>query len=148
VLKIHGVLGQASEPEMAARLHALEHDGRVEHLPLDPEDMARHRLRAVTDAGTECAIVLARDQRLENGAVLLLTAERAIVVRMQEQRWLTLAPRDAAAALELGYFAGNMHWTVRFDGTLLRIALNDSEDSYFDRLAPLLADGRIRKAEP
>jgi urease accessory protein len=109
--------------------------------------MQRHRLRASTDRGTECAIALPRAERLTNGAVLLLEAERAIVVRMAEEAWLALQPRDAAAALELGYFAGNMHWRVRFDGARLAIALEGPPKGYLDRMAHLIADGRVRPVE-
>ena len=73
--------------------------------------------------------------------------DRAIVVRLKEEEWLALEPRDAAAALELGYFAGNMHWPVRFDGTSLRIALHGPVQSYLDRLEHLIADGRVRPFE-
>lgn len=132
---------------MAARLHDLEHAGRVEYLILAGEDIRRHRLHAITDRGTECAIVLPRSDHLTNGAVLYLEAERAIVVRLREEQWLSLLPRDAAAALELGYFAGNMHWPVRFVGSQLRIALQGPEQGYLDRLAHLLADGRVRRAD-
>jgi urease accessory protein len=118
----------------------------VEYLTLSESDTQRHRLRAVTDKGTECAIALARSEHLVNGAVLLLEHGRAVVVRMQETPWLTLVPRDAAAALELGYFAGNMHWKVEFDGPRLRIALLGSLESYLERLAPLTADGRVTRA--
>jgi urease accessory protein len=64
---------------------------------------------------------------------------------MQETPWLTLMPRDAAAALELGYFAGNMHWKVEFDDAMLRIALHGPLESYLERLAPMLADGRVAR---
>ncbi|KPY61394.1 Urease accessory protein UreE 1, partial [Pseudomonas syringae pv. solidagae] len=57
-----------------------------------------------------------------------------------------LQPRDAAAALELGYFAGNMHWAVRFAGDTLQILLNGPEADYLERLAPMLADGRVQRA--
>ena len=59
--------------------------------------------------------------------------------------WLTLAPRDTSAALELGYFSGNMHWAVRFEGTRLRIALQGPAQRYIERLEPFLADGRVRQ---
>lgn len=145
MLRLTGIVGQANDPGISERLHDLSHAGRVEHVTLSRSDTARHRLRVVTDRGTECAVALPRSQRLCNGAVLLLDDARAIVVRLQEQAWLALAPHDAAAALELGYFAGNMHWRVRFDGAVLRIALEDSEASYLDRLAPFLSDGRARR---
>lgn len=147
MLQLTRILGVASEPAMAERLHALDHAGAVEKIVLDRHDMARRRLRAVTDRGTECAIALPRSERLTNGAVLLLDEARAIVVRMAEEAWLTLAPRDTAAALELGYFAGNMHWRVRFDGPRIAIALDGPEQAYLDRLAHLFADGRVRRAD-
>jgi urease accessory protein len=147
VLQLTRILGLAADHAIAERLHALAHAGAVEEIVLDRQDMARHRLRARTDRGTECAIALPRAERLENGAVLLLDEARAIVVRMAEEAWLKLVPCDAAAALELGYFCGNMHWRVRFDGPLIAIALEGPAEAYLDRLAHLFAAGRVRRAD-
>lgn len=142
MLRLETILGPATAPDLAEALHRLEHRGQVEYLTLSETDTQRHRLRALTDRGTECAIALPRHQHLSNGAVLLLEKDRAVVVRMQELQWLTLQARDAAAALELGYFAGNMHWKVEFDGERLRIALQGPVETYLERLAHLLEDGR------
>ena len=147
MLRLTYILGNASDPEIADALHTCEHHGTVEHISLDPADTARKRLRVTTDADTDCAITLSREERLENGSVLLLDAERAIVVRMEEEDWLDLRAADDAAALELGYLAGNMHWRVRFDGAVLKIALEGPEAGYLARLAPLLDSGRVRRAE-
>jgi urease accessory protein len=145
MLKLENIIGAATDAVIADRLHHIDHVGKVEYLTLSQEDTHRHRLRATTDAGTECAIVLDRASHLYNGAVLLLSGERAVVVRMRETEWLTLAPRDTAAALEVGYFAGNMHWAVRFEGAWLRIAVQGPLQSYLDRVEPFLADGRARR---
>ena len=144
-MRLTRVLGTAGDAEMGERLHALSHDGKVEYLTLGRADMSRRRLRAATDRGTECTIVLPRAERLANGAVLHLSPERAVVVRMAEEDWLEIEGADAAAALELGYLAGNMHWRVRFEGTTLKIALDGPESAYLARLAPLLEAGRARK---
>lgn len=144
MLKLQSIVGAATDAAIADRLHDLDHDGRVEYVTLSQEDTHRHRLRAVTDSGTECAIVLDRASHLFNGAVLLLDPARAVVVRMRETEWLTLAPRDAAAALEIGYFAGNMHWAVRFEGELLRVALQGPLETYVERIDAFVADGRVR----
>ncbi len=130
---------------MAEKLHRLSHGGRLEEIRLSAADTARKRLRVTTDKGTDCAIALNRDASLENGSVLLLEDERAIVVRMVETKWLRIAPADAAAALELGYFAGNLHWRVRFDGGVLEIALEGPEQNYLDRLAGHFDSGRARR---
>ncbi|MEZ5666026.1 MAG: hypothetical protein R3F55_01045 [Alphaproteobacteria bacterium] len=78
-----------------------------------------------------------------NGAILLLEPHRAIVVRMAEQPALRIRPRDAAAALELGYLAGNMHWRVSFDAGDLLVAQEGEAGAYLARLAPLLDTARV-----
>lgn len=142
--RLESVIGTVDDPELADRLHHLSHTGRVETITLAHDDMGRRRLRATSDAGTDYAIVLARDQALRNGAVLYLDDERAVVVRLQEQRWLTLEPVDLSIALQLGYHAGNMHWRVRFEGARLKIALDGEAAGYLARLEPLLSSERIR----
>ena len=147
MLRLTRILGNATDTEIAERLHALDHDGLVETITLDAADTARKRLRVATDKGTDCAIALARTESLANGAVLLLDDARAVVVRMRETVWLALGPRDMAAALELGYFCGNLHWRVRFEGAVLKVALDGPRESYLARLAQHLADGRARLIE-
>ena len=147
MLRLTQILGNATDPALAERLHALEHGGHVETITLDAADTARKRLRVATDKGTDCAVALARSDRLANGAVLLLEEERAVVVRMRETAWLALSPRDLAAALDLGYFCGNLHWRVRFEGAVLKVALEGPRESYMARLAQHLADGRARIVE-
>ena len=147
MLRIHRVLGSERDEALHARLHTLAHQGRVEYLALSASDTQRKRLRLVTDKGTECAIALPRATPLFDGAVLALDAERAIIVRLSDIAWLVLEPRDGAAALELGYFAGNFHWRVRFKEGRLLIALDGDPQSYLDRLTPFLASGRAKRVE-
>jgi urease accessory protein len=130
-LRIERIVGEAADPAIAERLHALAHENALETIVLGREDAARHRLRVTTDHGQDCAIALPRAQRLRNGAVLLLR----------------LVPRDLGAALELGYFAGNMHWRIRIEGSQLAVALEGPEQDYLDRLAPLIADRRIARRD-
>jgi len=143
VLRLNGIIGQTNDPQFFDKLHHLQHDGRVERIILGAEDAARHRLRVQTDAGSECAISLPRDQRLTNGSILLLEQDRAVIVIMRDEELLKLLPSDTAAALELGYFAGNMHWKVEFDQSLLRVAVQNGTLFYLDRLAPFFRDGRV-----
>ena len=145
MLRLTGIVGHVSDPGVAEKLHDLGHDGRIESIVLSSADTQRHRLRVHTDLGTECAVSLPRNENLSQGAVLLLADDRAIVVRMEEEAWLPLAPRDAATALELGYFAGNLHWRVRFDGDILNVALEGPEADYIARIQAFLADGRVRR---
>ena len=144
MLKLTTIVGLATDGDLHERLHDLAHRDAVETIRLERRDMLRHRLRAETDKGTACAVALPRDRDLEDGAVLLLEDDRAIVVRAADERWLRLEPRDAAAALELGYHAGNMHWRVHFNAGTLAIALEGPDQVYLDRLDAYLTDGRAR----
>jgi urease accessory protein len=143
MMTITAIVGTASDPSLAERLHHLEHEGRIEILIIGEEDAARRRLRGPTDRGTDIAIALASGDRLTDGSVLFIDASRAIVLRTAEPRWLRLVPRDADAALEAGYCAGNHHWKVRFEPGALLIATQGPAEHYIDRLEPLVRSGRI-----
>ncbi len=147
MLRLTGIVGMASDAGLGAALHDLAHEDRVETIVLDRRDMLRKRLRTVTDKGTDCAIALPRTTALDDGAVLLLESDRAIVVRACIESWLLLKPADAAAALELGYHAGNLHWRVAFHGPLLAVALEGPRKDYLARLDAFLAEGRIALAD-
>ena len=143
MLRLTEVLGNASDAAVSESLHRLEHAGRVKIITLKLADTARKRLHVYTDAGTEVGIMLDREARLSNGAVLLLEDARAIVVRLDEPQWLALAPKDTAAALELGYFCGNMHWKVRFVGGYLHVSTEGPRADYLARLAHLIDAGKV-----
>ncbi|GJE18639.1 urease accessory protein UreE [Methylobacterium marchantiae] len=140
---IDRIIGNRSEPEIARRLHHLDHRHAVDILTIETADTARRRLRATTRGGEEIAIALPRDETLFDGAVLVLDPDRAIVLRVGAERWLRLVPADRAAAVELGYHAGNLHWRVRFDGDALLVALDGEPDAYLARLGALATDGRV-----
>ncbi len=147
MITVTKILGTASEPSVADRLHHLEHKDRVELLVVDRDDTLRRRLRGKTDKGTDIAIALDRGDRLADGAVLLLDEARAVVLRVTEQRWLRITPQDANAALEAGYCAGNQHWRVRFEPGALLIAMQGPAEHYLARLEPLLRAGKIEVAD-
>ncbi|WP_072395812.1 hypothetical protein [Hyphomicrobium sp. CS1GBMeth3] len=143
MIALDTIIGNSKDIDLADRLHKLDHDGRVEWILMKTADFGRRRLLSVTDRGSQCAITLPRAERLFDGAVLMLTEDRAIVVRAEPERWLEFGVRDAAAALELGYFAGNMHWTVRFDGPRLCIAAGAEPRTIVDRLQHLIDRGSV-----
>ena len=144
---IREVLGYARDHKFSEQLHNLEHHNQVELIILQREDTLRRRLRISSDQGTECLISIPRDQQLSDGAVLLFEESRAIVVRMSEEEWLTLVPIDLAAAVELGYFSGNLHWRVRFEESNLKVALEGPENIYLDRLEPFFESGRVTRVQ-
>lgn len=142
---ISDIVGPADQPDLRALLHKLDHAHAVDHLRLPRSELARRRFRGVTDAGHEIAIALPRDIQLFDGAVLAIDESAALVVRVETEAWLRLIPRDTATALKLGYFAGNLHWRVRFEGEVLLIAIETEERRYLERLKPMLDAGDIRR---
>jgi urease accessory protein len=147
MITVTKILGTASEPSVADRLHHLEHNDGVELLVVDRDDILRRRLRGKTDKGTDIAIALDRGDQLADGSVLLLDEVRAVVLRVCEQRWLRLEPADVDAALEAGCCAGNNHWRVRFEPGALLIAMQGPAEHYRARLEPLLRAGKIEVSE-
>ena len=143
MLRIDRVLGSRMEPELSEELHRLEHRGVVDVVNVPVADLARRRLLTTTDRGVEIAIALPRDQKLFDGAVLLLDDNSAIVVRAATERWLRLEPRSIADAVELGYHVGNLHWRVRFGGEILLVALEGRVEDYMARLEDLIASRRV-----
>ncbi len=144
MLVVDSIVGDHNDAALHDRLHALEDHGQLEVIQLDENDAQRHRLRVTTDHGTDVAIVLARDQFLCDGAVLLLEDARAIVVRFDTTDWCRFLPADVAAALELGHRAGHLHWRVRFDGEVLEVAALGAREPIYDRVEDLIAANRLR----
>ena len=143
MLRVEGVVGHEADATYRAHLHALEHAGGLEYLFVPPEDAGRKRFRATTDRGTDCAVILERDETLRDGALLHVDETRAIIVRFGEQKVWRLRPRDAAAALKLGWNAGNLHWRVRFEGDALAVPLERPVAEYRARIATLLETGEV-----
>ena len=141
---LSSILGYAADEPFDSALHDLSHAGKVEYLTISPDDTSRRRMRAITNKGTECAIVLNRDQQLSDGAVLNISDNLAIVVRLAQQKWLLLEVQNHAAALEVGYFIGNLHWKVEFEGERIRVALQGPLQTYLDRLELLIKTGKVR----
>jgi urease accessory protein len=140
------IVGWATEDAVARQLHDLRHQQAVEYLHLDVHDLDRSRLRVTSDAGIDYAVVLPRGTALADGAVLLLEAGRAVVVRAGAPRTLTLRATDGAAALRLGYLAGHLHWKVTQNDDILVVHLEGPESDYTARIAELLTSGRIESA--
>ena len=99
---LNSILGYAADEPFDSALHDLSHADKVEYLTISPEDTSRRRMKVITNKGTECAIALNRDQQLSDGAVLNISADRAIVVRLAQQKWLLLEAKIMQQRLKLG----------------------------------------------
>lgn len=124
------IIGSSAQEAYSDKLHDLDHADKLDFISLSSDNIQRKRLKVVSYKGKECGIALPREQKLYDGAILSLAADYALVVRCADAKWLRCTPIDNAAALELGYFAGNMHWSVRFDKNILEIALKGKLQDY------------------
>lgn len=145
MIQIYKIIGHLHDSEINNKIHKLSHQGKVEYIELDHDNLKRKRFRAKTDKGTDCAVTLSRNQELSNGSVMFLEDDRAIVIKMTVDEWLSLKPIDITTAIELGYFAGNMHWRVKFENDYLHIALESPEEVYLDRLKELFNQNKITR---
>lgn len=143
MLRVDRILGNQSEPDFGKELHRLEHIDGLDMLILPSKELARRRLRMLTEKGQEVAISLARDQKLFDGAILVLDQTHALVVRVDAENWLRVKTNSRSAALQLGFHAGNLHWRVKFDDDELLIAIENELQTYLDRLALLIESGLI-----
>jgi len=143
MLRIDRVLGSRLEPQFSADLDRLQHRGAIDVVHVPGADLGRRRLLTTTRAGVELAIALPQQQQLFDGAILLIDADRAIVVRSATERWLRLQPRSISDAIELGYHVGHLHWRVRYGGGVLLVALERRLEDYTARLDDLIASRRV-----
>jgi urease accessory protein len=143
MLRIDRVLGSRLEPQFSADLDRLEQRGAIDIVNVPGADLGRRRLLMTTRAGEELAIALPQHQQLFDGAILLIDADRAIVVRSATERWLRLEPRSISDAIELGHHVGKLHWRVRFGGEVLLVALEGRLEDYTARLDDLIASRRV-----
>jgi urease accessory protein len=144
---LDGIVGWASDGAVDGRLHELRHQQAVEYVHLDIHDLDRKRLRVTSDAGVHYAVVLPRDTALADGAVLLLEADRAVVVRAGVPQTLMLRATDLAAALRLGFLAGHLHWKTDQHDDVLLVHVEGPESDYTSRIAELLDSGRIQSLD-
>ncbi|MDQ2093590.1 urease accessory protein UreE [Rhodalgimonas zhirmunskyi] len=126
-------------------VHALEHKGQVEFVHVSQADAARKRLRAETDKGREVQIVLPRSASIKDGAVVHLSEDLAIVLRVDTGARMVLVPHDIQSAMRLGHWCGNLHWKVEFNAGSMSVQLDGPEGQYRARLQDLesLADFHI-----
>jgi len=130
VILVEAVLGNASDPEWAARLSAAV----VDALELDHWEAQKNRFRKRTAGGVEIAVSLDRGAFMRDGDVLLwdAPAARAVVARISLRDVMIvhldelgrLAPEIALrTCVELGHALGNQHWPALVKGGRVYVPL-------------------------
>jgi urease accessory protein len=127
---IEKVLGNAADPEWAARLAT----AKVEPLGLDHWEAQKNRFRKKTSSGREVAVSLDRGAFLRDGDVLLWDGDgrTAVVARISLREVMVihldgLAGQDPVVAMraciELGHALGNQHWPALVKDTRVFVPL-------------------------
>jgi len=131
---IHTIIGSYSDDEYHNLIHEMEASGTVDFLELSNIDLSRRRFRHKTRMGVELAVSLDRDIKLFDGAILEIKEKSAIVVKVKPEKWLKVRSKKAGLNLKLGYFAGNLHWAVRFADDSIFIEIQENSTEYKNRL--------------
>jgi urease accessory protein len=130
LILIEAVLGNAADPEWAARLA----EATVDPLDLDHWEAQKNRFRKKTRGGAELAVSLDRGTFMREGDVLLWDAgaARAVVARIS-LRDVMIIHLDALAGaepdlamrtcVELGHALGNQHWPALVKGGRVYVPL-------------------------
>jgi urease accessory protein len=130
VILVEAVLGNAGDPQWAARLAA----AAVDVLELDHWEAQKNRFRKKTAGGVELAVSLDRGTFMRDGDVLLWDAKaaRAVVARISLREVMIIhldamgqvAPEIALrTCVELGHALGNQHWPALVKGSRVFVPL-------------------------
>jgi urease accessory protein len=130
MILVESVLGNASEPEWAARLAA----ATLDTFALDHWEAQKNRLRKKTTGGLEIAVSLDRGTFMRDGDVLLWDAAacRAVIAKLSLRDVMVIhlgelgkdAPELALrTCVELGHALGNQHWPALVKGSEVYVPL-------------------------
>lgn len=130
MILVEAVLGNAADPQWAARLAA----ATVDPLDLDHWEAQKNRFRKKTSAGVELAVSLDRGTFMHDGDVLVwdASASRAVVARISLREVMIIHLEGLAGAspefamracVELGHALGNQHWPALVKGKLVYVPL-------------------------
>ena len=143
-MKIYTELLDLTEGNRDQLIHQLEHKDAVDTIHLKVDDLSRRRFTTETTFGQTVGISLPRSIKLFDGAVLEISEKYCLVVKVEAENWLRLEVQSADVALRLGYFAGNLHWGVKFDQNILRVAVSGNINAYLDRIKNVFTDKEVR----
>jgi urease accessory protein len=130
MILVEAVLGNAGDPEWAARLGAVA----VDELALDHWEAQKNRFRKKTAGGVELAVSLDRGTFMRDGDVLLWDAPgaRAVVARISLRDVMIIHLDEMAGVatdialrtcVELGHALGNQHWPALVKGNRVYVPL-------------------------
>ena len=143
-MKVYTQLLDPTKENREKLIHKLEHEEAVDTIRLNADDLSRRRFTSETTFGKTVGISLPRSLKLFDGAVLEISKRYCLMVKVEPENWLRLEVQSADVALRLGYFAGNLHWAVKFDQNSLSVAISGNVNSYLDRINNVFTDCEVK----
>ena len=143
-MKIYTQLLDPKEESREQLIHDLEHKEAVDKVLLNVDDLSRRRFTCETTFGEIVGISLPRSLKLFDGAVLEISERYCLMVKVEPENWLRLEVHSSDVALRLGYFAGNLHWAVKFDENRLSVAISGDVNLYLDRINNVFTDREVK----
>ncbi len=136
MLVIRQVLGNVREDLLwGTRSEAARAANKLDTVMVEPRDVEKRRLRAVSSFGVELGIALDSGQNLRNGDVLEYDPDSGemMVVGLSGQRLLVLTIEDGEPdeiverGIRLGHALGNQHWPAVVDGRRVEVPVQIDE---------------------
>ena len=133
-MKVYTKLLDPTKDNIEQLIHKLEHEEALDTIRLNTDDLSRRRFTSETTFGKTVGISLPRSLKLYDGALLEISERYCLMVKVEPENWLRLEVQSADIALRLGYFAGNLHWAVKFDQNSISVAISGDVKLYLDRI--------------
>lgn len=107
---------------------------KCDRVPLTSEERASAHMVAYSEAGRAVRISLPRGTELNDGDVLAIEGDTALVVAAADEDLFFVRPKDAYEASVAGYQLGNLHRPVRFTHEALLTPADPMVADLLDRL--------------
>ena len=143
-MKVYTNILDPTEDNIEQLIHKWEHEEALDTIRLNADDLSRRRFTSETTFGKTVGVSLPRSLKLYDGALLEISERYCLMVKVEPENWLRLEVQSADVALRVGYFAGNLHWAVKFDQNILSVAISGDVNSYLDRINNVFKDCEVK----
>ena len=142
MININSIVGNIRNDENFTLKYRVMTENRLsEIVQISRTEAERVRMRKTSNKGNDVAIMLPQNAHLKNGDVLLLTADRMIVVEITPEKVAVVSfksiPNDHLfeTAVRIGHTIGNLHRPIRLEDNKIFIPIQaDSELELLKRL--------------
>jgi urease accessory protein len=147
MININSIVGNIRDNDKLTLKYQVMTENRLsEIVQISRTEAERVRMRKTSNKGNDVAIALSQNTRLRNGDVLLLTADRMIVVEITPEKVAVVSFKTITdnhlfeTAVRIGHTIGNLHRPIRLEDNKIFIPIQ--ADSELDLLRKLFGQAR------